>query len=111
MTAGRMRDRVAFERQSKGEDEYGNPAQDWAPMFTVWADVLETRGREKVAAGVIEASNTATVRIRTSTQARTIAAADRAIFRGAAWNIISPPIELGRDRSLLELLCERGVAN
>jgi SPP1 family predicted phage head-tail adaptor len=109
MTAGKMRDRVAFERQSEGTDEYGNPAQDWAALFTVWADVLETRGKEKVASGTVEASNTATVRIRTSTQARTITEADRATFRGHVWNIRSV-IDLGRDRALLELLCERGVA-
>lgn len=109
MRAGNLRDRVAFERPTGVRDADGNTVQTWAPLFTVWADVLETLGREKVAAGAVEAANTATVRVRVSTQTRSITAADRAIIRGAVWNIRSA-VPVGRKNEMIELLCEKGVA-
>jgi SPP1 family predicted phage head-tail adaptor len=108
MSTGTMRDRAAFSRLTGSEDDYGNAVEAWADLFTVWADVRETLGKEKVAAGAIEAANTATVRIRSSTQSRGITTADRVTFRGALWNIRSI-IAVSNNGAMLELLCEKGV--
>jgi SPP1 family predicted phage head-tail adaptor len=107
--SGNLRDRVSFERPSGTRDADGNTVQAWDPLFTVWADVLETLGREKVAAGAVASASMATVRVRVSSQTRSLTPADRALFRGAVWNIRSI-VAVGRRNEMIELLCERGVA-
>jgi SPP1 family predicted phage head-tail adaptor len=109
MGAGALRDRVTFQRLVAGDDGYGNAVTGWADHLTVWADVLETPGREAVAAGRVEASRTATMRIRRSSQSLGLSAADRVLVRGRVWNIRSIG-DVGRDRVLLEMVIEVGVA-
>lgn len=111
--AGAFRERAAFERQTDAGtlDAYGNAqAPAWAPLVTLWADLRETPGRERIAAGRIEAPATATLRLRASGQARAIGAADRVTVRGAIWAITGAGIDPeGRGR-LLEFPLERGGA-
>lgn len=116
MTAGRLRDRITFQRLTEGDDGYGNVVTGWANMersagvpLTVWADVRETPGKERVDAGRVEASRTATIRIRASSEVAGLTEADRVMARGEAWNIrgIAP---VGNDRAMLDLLVEAGVA-
>lgn len=116
MTAGRLRDRITFQRLTEGDDGYGNTVTGWANMersagvaLTVWADVRETPGKERVEAGRVEASRTATIRIRASSEVAGITEGDRVMVRGSAWNIrsIAP---VGNDRAMLDLLVEAGVA-
>lgn len=109
MRAGRLNERVTFQRAVVGDDGYGNAITSWTDHLTVWADVRETLGKERVDAGRIEASATATVRIRSSAASRGLTAADRMVARGATWNIRSV-VPVGNDRAMLDLLCERGVA-
>jgi SPP1 family predicted phage head-tail adaptor len=110
MTAGQMRERVTFQRQTGGSDIYGNVVTGWADHLTVWADIRETLGKERVDAGRIEASATATVRIRASNATRALTEADRMIGRGVTWNIRSI-VEVGNNRAMLDVLCEKGVAS
>ena len=114
--AGRLRDEVAFQRVVAGDDGYGNTVSGWADIEVApgvplieWAEVRVTSGRERVAAGRIEASRTATIRIRASSEVAGLTEADRVIAQGQVWNIrgIAPA---GNDRELLELLVEGGVA-
>ena len=109
MKAGRLRDRITVQRVVSGDDGYGNTVESWAALITIWADVLEQLGREKLASGRPEASRAATIRVRTSTQSLGITAADRIQARDAVWNILSISA-VSQDRNLLELLCETGVA-
>ena len=128
MQAGKLRDRVTVQRKvgvaAPGEptgttDEFGNPipATDefgnvdatFDDLFTVWADVRETTGKERLAAGRLEASRTATIRVRSTAMTKTISASDRLLARGAAWNILSA-IAVGRDNAMIEFLCETGGA-
>ena len=109
MAAGKFADRVTFQRQGAGDDGYGNVTTPWVDHLTVWADVLEGLGREKVAAGRVESPKTATIRIRQSTDAATLTEADRVQARGVAWNIRSI-VRVGRKNDVLEMLCEAGVA-
>jgi SPP1 family predicted phage head-tail adaptor len=106
---GNLRDRVTFQRATSGDDGYGNVITGWADHLTVWADIRETLGKERVDAGRIEASATATVRIRASAASRGLTEADRMIGRGVTWNIRSI-VEVGNNRALLDVLCEKGVA-
>jgi SPP1 family predicted phage head-tail adaptor len=109
MAAGKFRERVTFQRQGVGDDGYGNVTTPWTDHLTVWADVLEGLGRERVAAGRLESPKTATIRIRQSTEAATLTEADRVMARDVAWNIRSI-VRVGRKNDVLELLCEAGVA-
>lgn len=111
MTAGSLRERISVERLTVGDDGYGNTVTAWGeePYLTVWANVRETLGKERVDAGRVEASQTATIRIRASSDSRSITAADRIVSRGVTWNIRSVS-EVGNDRKMLDILCEAGVA-
>tara|TARA_Y100000310_G_scaffold325782_1_gene389813 strand:+ start:284 stop:613 length:330 start_codon:yes stop_codon:yes gene_type:complete len=105
MAAGRLRDRITVERQTTTEDEFGNTVGGWSALLTLWADVRETPGKERIAAGRLEASRTATIRVRKSAQSDGITAADRIVYRGATWNITSAPVEVSNRGAMLELLC------
>lgn len=109
MRAGNLNERVTFQRATSGDDGYGNVITGWTNLLTVWADVRETPGKERVDAGRVEASATATVRIRASTDSRGLTAADRMVARGWTWNIRTI-VPVGNDRAALDLLVERGVA-
>jgi SPP1 family predicted phage head-tail adaptor len=107
--AGRLRHRVTFNRQATEADEYGNVTGAFEPLFTVWGNVRETTGKERVEAGSVENVRTATIRIRGSAQARGLTEADQAVARGETWNIrgIAEADDKG---AMLDLLVEAGVA-
>lgn len=107
--AGKFRERVTFQRLVAGADDYGNTVNAWADHLTVWADVLERLGKEKLAAGAVESSRMATVRVRRSAASLGLTEADRVQMRGRAWNVRSIAA-VGRKNELLEMLCEVGVA-
>ncbi|MFN6976713.1 MAG: phage head closure protein [Gemmobacter sp.] len=109
MTAGLLRERVTVERAVRSDDGYGNVVVGWADLLSVWADVRETPGKERLEAGRIEASATATIRIRSSAAARGVTEADRIRARGAVWNIRSI-VPVGNDGAMMDILCESGVA-
>ena len=109
MRAGDLRDRVTIQRATTADDGFGNTISGWSDLLTVWANIRETPGKEIVAAGRIEASRTATIRVRASSLSRGVTAADRIIARGQFWNIRSVSA-VGDGRELIEFLCEAGVA-
>jgi SPP1 family predicted phage head-tail adaptor len=107
-----LRERVTFQRLTGGDDGYGNVVAGWADLsggVSIPADMRETPGKERVDAGRLEASATATIRIRSSAFARGLTETDRVLARGVAWNIrgIAP---MGNNGMFLDILCERGVA-
>ena len=125
MKAGRLREKVRFERKTSGAqtvpgddtDEFGNPIDEsgnsvgeFGELLSVMADIRETPGREAVASGAVESTRTATVRVRYSSATFAITPADRAVFRGATWKIRSGPVRVDRVPEVLEFLCETGVA-
>lgn len=109
MTAGSLRDRVAFQRATTGDDGYGNITTAWSDHLTVWANVRETLGKERVDAGRVEASRTATIRVRQSPDTLGLTEADRVLLHGKPWNIRSIA-RVGNDGAMLDILIEAGVA-
>ncbi|WP_226782750.1 phage head closure protein [Oceaniglobus trochenteri] len=107
---GSFRDRVTVQRQLESVDAYGNVRGDWADLGAFWADVRVVPGRERIASGAVEATATATLRLRVSTAARAITAADRFLCRGEVWNIRNEPVVMGARRELIEFTCETGGA-
>ena len=109
MQAGMLRDRITFQRQAAQVDDYGNVLGAFADHLTVWGDMRETTGKERVEAGAVQSSRTATIRVRWSVGANGITPADRIVARGEVWNIRSKSL-VGRVPHMLEFLCEAGVA-
>ena len=109
MKTPNLREQVVFERLTEGDDGFGNTVTGWQAHLTVWADVRETLGKERVDAGRVEDSNTATVRIRNFPASRGLTPADRVVMRGVPWNIRSI-VPMGNRGQYLDALCERGVA-
>ena len=111
--AGHFRDPVTFERESQTIGDYGERSGSWAasPGGSVWGDLLETPGREALAAGRLEATKTATLRVRASAVMRSIKAGDRVTARGLTWNILSLPAEIGRQGRVLEFKLTTGDAS
>ena len=50
MKPGSMRYRITLQRQPDSYDEYGNLADEWEDVCTVWADIVPVSGREYLAA-------------------------------------------------------------
>lgn len=109
MAAGKFRERVTLQRPGVGDDGYGNVTAPWIDDVTVWADMLEQLGKERVAAGRLESARTATIRVRKSTDMALVTPAWRIMARGEPWNIRSIA-RVGRKNDVLEMLCEAGVA-
>lgn len=107
--AGSLRERIAIERLTDtGDDEFGNPSAAWGEVAQLWANIRETPGRERVAAGRLEAPVTATIRVRKSSISSAITSADRITARGAVWVAIGEPIDPTGTGELLEFVVERG---
>ena len=115
MKAGDLSDRIAVQRYVEGDDGYGNVVVSWAALeangkpLKLWANIRETPGKERVEAGRLEASRTATIRVRVSSLSRQITEADRLIARGSVWNIRGIAA-LNDGRDMLEMTCETGGA-
>lgn len=110
MGAGKYREKAVFTRlNAEAVNAYGEPHASWETLFSRWGDFRETTGKERVEAGTVQSTATGTLRIRYSTQAATITAADRVTIRGADWNIRSV-IQTDKKSKQIELLCERGVS-
>ncbi|OWU83811.1 hypothetical protein ATO6_15370 [Oceanicola sp. 22II-s10i] len=114
MKIGNLRDLVTFQRRGATDDGYGNVTSgDWADIeiddqpLTVWADMLERLGGEKLASGAQEASRAATIRVRRTDAVLDVTSSDRIAARGEYWNIRSIAT-VGRKGEVLEFLCEAG---
>lgn len=115
MSAGKYRDNAKFERETDtgALDRIGNPAGlTWGTLLEVKGWLRETTGKEKIAAGRLEAPATGTLRVRTSPSgpAHGITAADRVYVRGNTWKITGAPIDPTGAGRLLEFTLERGGA-
>lgn len=109
MGAGSLSDRVTFQRATLGDDGYGNTITGWSDHLTVWANVRETLGKERVDAGRVEAARTATIRVRQSPDTLGLTESDRVMARGQLWNVRSI-VRVGNDGAMLDILVEAGVA-
>lgn len=114
MPGSRQFDELAvFEQQtfSALTDAYGNNTETWPELLSEWCLFRETPGRERVQAGAMEATATATLLIRYSAAAATLTARDRVTVRGTTWQIKSAPIQRTGRPKLLEFIVERGGVN
>ncbi|WP_167765430.1 MULTISPECIES: head-tail adaptor protein [unclassified Brevundimonas] len=106
--AGDLKDRVRFEE--RGQTPKGHLG-DWQEHCTVWAQIKWLRGGESVVAQRLEGRQPAAIVVRTSTQARLIDPAFRAVDArtGRTFNIkaVSPAKEAG----FIDILAVSGEAD
>jgi len=104
--------RVAIERVSRMPDGMGGTTESWAPIATVWAQVVPVRGAEKREAMRISPEARMKVRIHWQGDAAGqpfCTPADRLVWRGRTYNIESAVPWGGRER-FIEILISEGVS-
>ena len=103
MRAGELDQRVTLQRREQGEDEAGQPFEDWVNVAAVWAAVRPLRGREIIAADAVAAISDVRVIIRYRPG---ITSAMR-VQHGTDTYGIESVIDVKSGRRELELLCKR----
>ncbi|WP_295217325.1 head-tail adaptor protein [uncultured Brevundimonas sp.] len=78
--AGKFRDRVNAQRQTKASDGYGNTIAGWAPLWSgIAAYILPLRGGEEVRAGRLISKNAFEITLRQSPTTNKLAPSDRLV--------------------------------
>lgn len=112
---GDLRSRVTFSKPDSVSDEYGNVTTGWLDMFTVQAQITPRLGGEAVDAARLAGRQPVTMRVRSSTDTRTIRTDWRAtdVRSGVAYNvrtIVDPMMGERQHGQFLDVLAEAGVA-
>lgn len=102
MRAGSLTERVTLERFTMGQDEIGQPVEEWTPYATVWAAVEPLNGRDLIAAQPIRAEVTTCIRMRYRPG---VSPADRIDHGGTIYNISTAINPKSRDAELV-LMCK-----
>ena len=103
MTVGLLRHRVAIQQRDTTLDAFGQRAQTWTTLYTIWAAIEDISGKELIASMAIntELSTHIFMRFRAG-----ITTAHRVLYQGAAYNIQAVVDPTGRKREL-HLMCSR----
>jgi SPP1 family predicted phage head-tail adaptor len=109
MQAGRLRNRVIFQKATPTSDDGGGFAVTWGEDVQRWAEFLVERGSERIEAGRISAEMSGILRLREDEVTASITPQYRAVIDGEMWNIRSVSNEDRRHR-MLTMVVERGPA-
>lgn len=103
-----MRARVVFERSVTAPDGAGGQSVGWGVVYSCRGKFTPERGRERLAAGRVEASLAGVLRIRSCAKARDVNEADRVRIDDELYQIrsISNPDQRNK---YLEMSVERGT--
>lgn len=110
MSAGKLRERIAFEQRVETDDGYGNVLGSWEVQTTVAAQVTPRMGGEPVIAARLQGIQPVTIRVRSSAATRAIAAGWRArdTRSGVVYAIVSPGANVDQKDRFLDFLAEQG---
>jgi SPP1 family predicted phage head-tail adaptor len=107
--AGKLDRRLTLlQRVAGAEQDSGEASYRWAPLATVWAEKLEVRDADRVAALAVGVVITLRFRVRWSATARALKLGDRVRFDDVDYSMSGDPKEVGR-REGLELTVARVV--
>jgi SPP1 family predicted phage head-tail adaptor len=112
MSAGMLRERLAFERRATGDDGYGNegPFGDWERQFECHAGARPLRGSETVIAARLQGVQPYILTVRMSSNTRQVDASWRAVDLNdpkRIFNIKTAADPDGKNR-WIEMLAETG---
>lgn len=113
MRAGRLAERVRFERRASTDDGFGNHEGAWETLVSaVAAEIRPVSGKEEVLAERLSGVTAFEIRVRASTDTLGVDVGDRAVNQrsGATFNIrsITNPDQRGRE---LLMTCTEGDAD
>lgn len=103
-----MRARVVFERSTTAPDGAGGQSLIWSELYACRGKFTPERGRERLAAGRLEASLAGVLRVRGSIAARGLTEEDRVLVDEVVYQIRSIANPDQRNR-YLEMSVERGT--
>ena len=111
MQAGKLRERLTFQKRLQKDDDTGNPLDDWEDQFTVAARVFYRRGGETVLAARLEGTQPVEITVRHSSQTMLVTPDWRAVDArntASVFNIrAAAPDE---KRTQIVFMAETGVA-
>ncbi|QPC43492.1 phage head closure protein [Kaustia mangrovi] len=113
MTAGRLRERLTFQRRAPIDDGYGNPVTgDWEDRFTVAARVKPSKGGETVLARRLQGVQPVVITVRSSTETRSVTPDWRAVdARTGTVYALRSAADMVEKNAYIEMLAESGVAS
>jgi SPP1 family predicted phage head-tail adaptor len=106
MDAGQLDQRLTLQQKSTTTNGFGEDVVTWNDVATVWAKAAPLRGREFSSAAETQSSAEVrfTVRFRDDVDETW-----RLMWRGKAYALVAPPINVGGTREWLEMMCQSGV--
>ena len=113
MTAGKLQERVRFERRGSAVDADGSPRKAWAALWTCWGGYRPQFGGERIAAGQFESTTRGNLTVRRCAETEAVTAGDRVVFTAGGYAGLTANIESivrTPDRAHLEFLVTIGVA-
>lgn len=111
MRNGKLRHRIALQRQSTTQDAAGHPAQTWTTFATRRASIQPLNGREYLKASGEGSDVSTRIRMRYDATVATLKAYDRVIDESVSpmvvYDIEGPPINPDERNRELILMCRR----
>ena len=89
MSIGRKDTRIAFERATVVQDDYGEEIPTWEPLGREWAAINWGRGDERRQAGMEQGSQSATFTVYDNAMTAALSVKDRIVLDGQNWDITS----------------------
>ncbi len=101
---GKFRHRIALEQNQPTQADDGSRVDNWVTVATVWGELLESRGREYIAAQEAHSELNAKIKIRYRSDVKP---EWRATYAGRTFDIIHVADIAGRRRRLELFVAER----
>lgn len=111
VSAGDLRERLAFDKRLEAQDGYGNTVSDWSEQFQCAARIQPITGGEEIMAQRLTGVQPVVIQIRYSHQAVQIDASWRARdVRTAKEYNIAAPVNMDEKHAFLDILATAGTA-
>lgn len=113
MSAGKLRERLHFQRRAEGEDGYGNPQSgEFETVFTDAAELLPLKGSEPVIAARLTGVQPYIVRVYSNGNTRIVGPSWRAVDARNPERIfnITAAANIDQKNRMIDFMATQGVA-
>lgn len=114
-SAGDLRFRVRFDKQTQTDDPYGGTTSAWTEQFTRWADIRPQRGSEEVMAQRLTGVQPVLIIVRKDSSTKLIDTSWRAVemLNGSPvrYYALKTAQDMEMDNVFLTMLAEAGAAD
>jgi SPP1 family predicted phage head-tail adaptor len=101
MLAGKLKDRITFERADVARNGYGEEISTWVPVITMWASVSHISGRELLISNREGAENTYRIRVRDNPGLEALSPKWRIRYRESILNIVQISDRVDRELEIM----------